>query len=393
MSPESTLQPHSFSENVAALAHLLAGEYGAAAQCFADGAPPAADFVRFIERNHLAWYLVNLVDTSGLRPAFAAHDLERIERATEARRVRQGLLIEELARLGSAFRQHGLDLILLKGPYLAQRFFGDARRRGFLDLDLLVRPVQLDAVEKLLAELGYRRLSTMLVSRQLTTRFTHGFDFARDDLRLDLHWSLGTHASYRIDYDRLWRAGDMFRLGRDEVRVLSEEDTLFFHLLSLFEDLDRGAARLRSFVDVHAMLVQLDARIDWVAFWEQRRVERTARVCKAVLGLFFALFNADERFPLAAGTVAAVTEQIRSRPRDETAALVGARERAFRNKLWAMRHYECPFWMSLAWWFLSLPFRLAVYHPGRWSVARWSKTRLGRDQPLSGRQGGGSAGV
>jgi hypothetical protein len=353
-----------FRENLAVLSCLLAGRVEEARERLAAGGPGGGDFLRFIERHLLAWYLAPLLDTAGLRAVFDPDDLARVERGVATRRARQGILVDELARLWPCFRERRLDVLLLKGPHLAARFFGGAHERGFVDLDLLIRPEQLLATERLLAESGYELLSKVLIARGLTTRFTHGFDFAKDDLRVDLHWSLGSHVSYRIDYDRIWRSSAPFRIGRDEVSVLSDEDALFFHLLSLFEDLDRGAARLRSFVDVYAMLVELDDRIDWPAFWERRRSERTAGVCGAALALFFALFDLAGRFPRAAGAIARAADADRSRSWDELTALIEARPGALRNKAWAIRAYECPIWMSLAWWSVSLPFRLAVYHPG-----------------------------
>jgi hypothetical protein len=353
-----------FRENVAVLSCLLAGRVEDAKERLSAGGPGGGDFLRFSERHFLAWYLAPLLDTSGLRAVFDPDDLARVERGVETRRARQAVLVDELARLWPRFRECGIDVLLLKGPALAERFFGGAHKRGFVDLDLLIRPERLLATERLLAESGYERLSKVLISRGLSTRFTHGFDFAKDDLRLDLHWSLGSHASYRIAYDRIWRSRALFRIGRDEVSVLSDEDALFFHLLSLFEDLDRGAARLRSFVDVHAMLVALEDRIDWPAFWERHRSERTAGPCEAALALFFALFDVAGRFPRAAGAIARTVDEVRSRSWEELGALIEARPGAFRNKLWAIRAYECPTWMSLAWWSMSLPFRLAVYRSG-----------------------------
>ena len=215
MSPQGPFQLPSLHRKVAVLTRLLAGENEAARACLVAGAPYPAHFLRFIERHLLAWYLVGLVDASGLRDVFAADDLARLECAAQARRAKQLLLIDELGRLWPCFRQRGIDLLLLKGPFLAQRFYGGPSKRGFLDLDLLVRPEQLRAAENLLVELGYQRRSTMLISRSLTTRFTHGFDFAKDGLGLDIHWSLGTHASYRIDPDRLWRAQAACRSGQN----------------------------------------------------------------------------------------------------------------------------------------------------------------------------------
>lgn len=356
----------SFYENVGILSRLLAGEHNAARERIAMGAAAAGEFLCFIEHHHLAWYLTSLLDSSGLRSVFAPDDVGRLERAVEARQLKQEALVDELALLWSRLGERGIDVTLLKGAYLAERFFGDARKRGFVDFDLLVRSEQLPDLERVLEELGYTRQSRVLLSRALTRRCTHGFDYVRGGFRLDAHWSLGAHISYRIDYDRIWNECGVFQLNGIEMKVLSDNDALFFHLVSFFEDIERGAARLRSLVDVYAMLSELDMRIDWPVFWEQRRVERTARVCRAVLGTFFALFDAEERFPRVAGTVASATRQVRNRAKHQTAALLKVSGAAIRNKSWTMRFYECPVAVSLAWWFFSLPFRLAVYRPVRY---------------------------
>ena len=356
-----------FHDHCAVLARMLAGDSDGVRDRLAAGATTAREFLIFMERHYLTWYLLGAVDAAGCRDVFPADELRRVECNCATRQARQGLLLDELARLCPTFRERGVDLIVLKGPYLAERFFGGARQRAFVDLDLLIRREQLRAAEALLAASGYDLLSTPLVSRGLTTRFTHGFDFASAGRRLDLHWCLGAHASYRIDYDRVWRDRAPFRVERTEMAVLSDADALFFHLLSLFEDLDRGSARLRSFVDIYAMLAVLDSGIDWTAFWEQRQRERTARPCQAVLGLFFVLFDAEARFPRIASTLAAMIELVRAQPRADIAALIEARAGAFANKAWAAQFYECPRSLTAAWWCVSLPFRLAVYEPGRWS--------------------------
>ena len=145
--------------------------------------------------------------------------------------------------------------------------------------------------------------------------------------------------------------------------VLSDQDALFFLLLSLFEDLDRGAARLRVFVDLYAVLAGLDAQLDWDAFWTERRADRTAGACRGALALFFAVFQAENLFPRAASGLEATIEEIRQRPCAETQAFVDGSQSVVWNKLWALSRYESPVWLNLGWWMISLPFRLAVYHP------------------------------
>ncbi|MGB9144244.1 MAG: nucleotidyltransferase family protein, partial [Acidobacteriaceae bacterium] len=53
------------------------------------------------------------------------------------------------------FHSHTIPVIALKGPSLAERLYGDAALREYLDLDLLVRPRHLSRAEELLSALGF----------------------------------------------------------------------------------------------------------------------------------------------------------------------------------------------------------------------------------------------
>jgi hypothetical protein len=53
-------------------------------------------------------------------------------------------------------------------------------------------------------------------------------------------------------------------------------------------------------------------------------------------------------------------------------ALLEASPGALRNKVWAAGLYDCSWIRVLMWWLVSLPFRVAVYHPGKWArFKRW----------------------
>ena len=61
--------------------------------------------------------------------------------------------------------------------------------------------------------------------------------------------------------------------------------------------------------------------------------------------------------------------------------LLGARRGSAANRRWAARHTDASRAATLRWWLLGLPFRLAVYRPGRWT-RRWRRTRT-RDRRLA----------
>jgi hypothetical protein len=93
----------------------------------------------------------------------------------------------------------GIELLPWKGAALAEPLWGDAGLRPMSDLDFLIRPNDLAAVEPLMRELGFRR------SYADRARFspTHGHDlsFTEDDpflvveLHYRLHHDLGGDAS------------------------------------------------------------------------------------------------------------------------------------------------------------------------------------------------------
>jgi hypothetical protein len=89
---------------------------------------------------------------------------------------------------------------LLKGLYLAKRFYGDIDRHALWDIDILVRKENLPDAQKLLAASGYFRKSNVFLREDLSSYFTHAFDFAKKGVSLDLHWALSSHPSYRLDY-------------------------------------------------------------------------------------------------------------------------------------------------------------------------------------------------
>jgi Uncharacterised nucleotidyltransferase len=53
------------------------------------------------------------------------------------------------------FHGRSIPVISLKGPWLAERLYGDASLRNYADLDLLVRPSDVARAEDLLRELGF----------------------------------------------------------------------------------------------------------------------------------------------------------------------------------------------------------------------------------------------
>jgi hypothetical protein len=93
-------------------------------------------------------------------------------------------------QLFEAFEAAGVEAVLLKGPAITQWLYLESERRGYLDVDLLVGPKDLAAVEEILAARGYARDYD---DRSLPSWWReHASAWVREDgLTIDLHRRLG----------------------------------------------------------------------------------------------------------------------------------------------------------------------------------------------------------
>ena len=88
-----------------------------------------------------------------LTPPEFAHKIRQLQR-TQALSALQ--MTAELFRLVDQFRDAGLDILLVKGPTLALRAFGDTGARQYGDLDFLVRQKDILRATELMIIAGYK---------------------------------------------------------------------------------------------------------------------------------------------------------------------------------------------------------------------------------------------
>jgi hypothetical protein len=83
--------------------------------------------------------------------------LRELKRFSLQQWARQETLVRELMAVATVFAAAGQESILVKGAYLATRFFGGIDRRPFFDLDLLVNRDKLPEAQRLMRGSGYTR--------------------------------------------------------------------------------------------------------------------------------------------------------------------------------------------------------------------------------------------
>jgi hypothetical protein len=327
----------------------------------ASGGDPEG-FLSFCARHGLTGYVYRTLTELDLLTALPP----RLRDSTRLLHIRQWArserLARELAELHEACDRRGVDILCLKGPLLAQRFYGDIDARAMADLDVLVRDERdLDRVGRLLSESGYARAYGLFLGRRLSRYFTHHFQYCKGDIPVEVHWVFQRHFTFNIDYGRVWdsAAGVSFR-GR-VYRAPSVEYELVLRIIGALTDLQIGGLTLRAFVDMYKILTSIGDDIDWDEFFAQRRRERIFSSSTYFLRLLFDIFDCRAEL----GRLGDYLERSHGSARPSLdigfQGALHSDHLSWRQKLAALRLYDTSLAGALGWWALSLPFRLAVY--------------------------------
>ena len=154
----------------------------------------------------------------------------RLKARADSNRERGRRLVTELADLVGALDGAGIPALVFKGPVLAAQIYEDRGLRFFWDLDLLVRPEDIERVCEVVIARGYRRYNEL---DSLEGRIFCGYHFAytlihhERDLEVDVHWRL-MPAGFgpRLAWSDLSARAIRAHLGEVDVWTFSLEDAL-----------------------------------------------------------------------------------------------------------------------------------------------------------------------
>ena len=345
------------------LVRLVRGDATGIERCLDGREDALGRFADLCLQEGLSVVLLRAVAASPVRLVLDQERLDQLEQRRALQETRQQVLQHTLLTLSERFSRAGQSFILLKGPYLAARFYGCAFGREYIDLDLLVPRRDRERACELLVRSGLRQGSRTLLGATVTSHFVHGFDFTGGGANVDLHWRLSRHLSLRPDESRLWATRASYVLDGCAYDVLSDEHEVTFAALSLLRDLERERPKARNVLDLIQIAADLDAELDWEALLDRGAADGTRGPLVNVLGLCLDLADANDLTPRLSAALA------RRQDRRVRAPTAGHPMRfwpaplGLGNKVWAARAYDGWLPASLLWWAVSLPFRVAVH---RW---------------------------
>ena len=181
-------------------------------------------------------------------------------------------LSDVLATLSAA----GVEAMPVKGLVLAEHLYGDIAARPCADLDVLVRPGDLEPAREALRAIGFQQRAAPGY-KALVHQFhdpAWGRGSGADHVRLELHWALWADSERRLGTAGLWDRSMPSTLAGRPIRMLSPEDML----LHLAIHRTRSALRLRWVVDVAELVREHGDTLDWSAYLDRagRAGARTA---------------------------------------------------------------------------------------------------------------------
>jgi hypothetical protein len=245
-------------------------------------------------RHHLIGLVRTRISDADLRARLAPALADALASRRPVGRVPASTLLAAYADVRRALAADGIDLLVLKGFYFAERLYGGIDRRPQHDLDVLVRPRDFRRTLAALRALGFAR----------RRRDLHSIAVRHGDVQVDVHRHLRWAPVFAIDEAAVWRTALDVEVQGTAVRTLSDEYTLVFVLLAAFEDLGQGLAKLKQLLDVHLLLRAVDPTMDWEAFFARRMAENVLDVTVNVLAVCVALFEASDELPRLAAALA-----------------------------------------------------------------------------------------
>lgn len=338
------------------LGALLRGQDSRLAEHVKKSGPTiSAAIEMLVARHRTGPYLWRRLQDSPVMAALPAQSQERLRDSGERQRQATEHSLDHLRQIEGILRSVQCPFLLLKGPEAGLRFFGAPDARGYRDIDVLVREQDREMVCRTLCQNHYTMLSRAFLGQRLASVFNHGFDFARDGNLLDLHWCVSRTPGIRIATSALFDRAEPLDLAGIPVRVLAPEDELVVLLISAFADIQQGYLRLQSLVDI-AGVVDAVPEVRWPHFFAARQVEETDVICRVMLALLVSLLGLESRFSRLLPFLGELPVK--------NAALAILLPSSFgrRAKAWATHYMPSGRLHYLAWWTVSLPFRVAANH-------------------------------
>lgn len=141
----------------------------------------------------------------------------------------------ESVRISTLLTNHGIQNIILKGPFLGQQLYGDLALRPSRDIDILVLSSSIEEFHTIFSSVGYRLINAdfELSPKQKAYYFKHKNQLAyrhpETGVIVELHWRLFSQKSlFPVSIDKVFAEREEVVVAGKTISVLSKEHSFEF---------------------------------------------------------------------------------------------------------------------------------------------------------------------
>jgi Uncharacterised nucleotidyltransferase len=228
-----------------------------------------------------------------------AHVLNTMRHRYQQMVAKNLLLTAEMITLLKAMVHQGIDAMPYKGPALAETLYGTTDLRQFGDLDIIIQPQHMPAVEKLLDTQGYRpyfgEKTTAELQTYMKAKAEHTYDFYHEakGILVEVHWRFWPVYFSSVNPCQIWHRRESLNLNGLSVPTIAIDD----YLLVLCMHGSRHLwCRLSWLCDI-AMLLCRYPKLDWPKLLTQAENWGCKRML--CLGLYLAHYWLGASLPAA----------------------------------------------------------------------------------------------
>ncbi len=233
--------------------------------------------------NPLDWnYIVECSMKQGITPLFywnlkkisngndvPSEVMKNLEKMYYSNLARNMLLYDELNKILKVFNKAGIDVIVLKGAFLAEEIYKNIGLRPMGDIDLLVKEKDLQKANVELTKLKYAVATIFLTKshEQFQTVLNNELAFIQQNKKIfiEIHWDIQPHHSnFKVDIDNLWENAKPIKIADTETLTLASEDMLQHLCLHLDKHINGGSPKpLRDYCDIAEVIRYYKETINW----------------------------------------------------------------------------------------------------------------------------------
>ena len=187
--------------------------------------------------------------------------------------ARNTLLHYELSKILMAFNDVGIDVIVLKGAFLAETVYKNIGLRPMSDIDLLIKKGDLQKVKKELVQLGYVPLGIIYPTKwheklyeQMQTEQGEEIPFFNHDktVKIDVHWGIQSPSSpFQIDINKFWENAQSVKIASVETLVFAPEDLLLHLCLHIERHIISATIVFKLYCDIAEVMRHYGEKINW----------------------------------------------------------------------------------------------------------------------------------